>query len=181
MIMDKLIRTVGQRLAERREAMGFTKQHCAARLGVSYVTITRMEGGSHSSSFELVISYCKLLGITVADLVSEKDLTTIPLGPSPVKLPQQRSAPTRTEILEAMRQVLRLAENPRILKLLDLSEERWTLIERLAEDLSDFQWRAISLIVAAPASKLPGLLMFLEEYKNGANGQEKLKKTKSRA
>jgi XRE family aerobic/anaerobic benzoate catabolism transcriptional regulator len=80
---DRLLRTMGQRVRERRAAQGFTLKELASRAGLSSRFLVQVESGSGNLSVRSLAGLAHALGTTPADLVSgpggEADLPVVAL------------------------------------------------------------------------------------------------------
>ncbi|WP_244136628.1 helix-turn-helix domain-containing protein [Burkholderia vietnamiensis] len=63
------VKGLGQRLAARRRALGFTQAQFAERLGVAVETLSRMEGNKSSISLARLAQFCDLLSLPIDQLL----------------------------------------------------------------------------------------------------------------
>jgi DNA-binding XRE family transcriptional regulator len=61
---------VFQRLVERREAAGLSRQDFADAIGVHYQTVGYLERGEYSPSLVLALRIARVLGVTVEEVFS---------------------------------------------------------------------------------------------------------------
>jgi transcriptional regulator with XRE-family HTH domain len=80
-------RQLGQRIAERRKALGITQVELAATLGVAQQTMAHYEGGTLRIAVALLSPLSATLGLTLEELVGEHAKPG-KRGPTP-KLQQQ--------------------------------------------------------------------------------------------
>jgi transcriptional regulator with XRE-family HTH domain len=80
-------RQLGQRIAERRRALGITQVELAAILGVAQQTLAHYEGGTLRIAVALLSPLSATLGLTLEELVGEP-VKPSKRGPAP-KLQQQ--------------------------------------------------------------------------------------------
>lgn len=72
---------LGKRIAQYRKAQGLTQVQLADILGIAQQTMAHYEGGSLRVAVSLLPSLEKALGVTIADLVSEHEVTIKKRGP----------------------------------------------------------------------------------------------------
>lgn len=63
--------TMGQRVRDRRKALGLTQEQLAYRAPVSLKTLQRLESGRFSPSMTTLRAVAGVLGCSVADLLDE--------------------------------------------------------------------------------------------------------------
>jgi transcriptional regulator with XRE-family HTH domain len=71
---SKLAKTIGERIARRRKALGFKQAQFAELVNVEPETISRVERGASIPSLQSLISYADALNTELIDLL--KDLPT---------------------------------------------------------------------------------------------------------
>src|SRR6187549_3595951 len=80
---DRLLRTLGQRVRERRAAQGFTLKELARRSGLSSRFLVQVESGAGNLSVRSLAGLAHALGTTPAELVTgpggEADLPVVAL------------------------------------------------------------------------------------------------------
>lgn len=64
-----LIDGIGQRLADRRRALGLTQAVLAEKIGVAEETMSRMESGKVAISLERLAKFCDLLDYPIEELL----------------------------------------------------------------------------------------------------------------
>jgi transcriptional regulator with XRE-family HTH domain len=64
-----LIAGIGQRLADRRRALGLTQAVLAEKIGVAEETMSRMESGKVAISLERLAKFCDLLDYPIEELL----------------------------------------------------------------------------------------------------------------
>ena len=64
-----LIDGIGQRLADRRRALGLTQAVLAEKIGVAEETMSRMESGKVAISLERLAKFCDLLDSPIEELL----------------------------------------------------------------------------------------------------------------
>ena len=74
---------VGNRIRERRKSLGLTMRQLAQRVGVSYLTIHRVEMDKVSPSVALLSSIAEYLGQSILDFFQEGRLTIVKGGAAP--------------------------------------------------------------------------------------------------
>jgi transcriptional regulator with XRE-family HTH domain len=66
----KALRRLGERVREVRESQGVTQEALAFDAGIHVNHLSTIERGEANPSFLVILSIAKVLGVTVADLVS---------------------------------------------------------------------------------------------------------------
>lgn len=64
-----LIAGIGQRVAARRKALGWTQAALAEKIGVAEETMSRMESGKVAISLERLARFCDLLDLPLDELL----------------------------------------------------------------------------------------------------------------
>lgn len=75
--MDRAATTrarIGRRLRERRRALGMTQQQCAALIGMSRLSLTRIELGHRRIKLPELAAICEALGCPAEILLGEAGL-----------------------------------------------------------------------------------------------------------
>ena len=65
--MDK----IGAKLKRKREEMNYSQEYVAVQLRVSNSTISRAESNAGNVKLYVIEEYCKVLGISIADLFAD--------------------------------------------------------------------------------------------------------------
>ncbi len=66
---DDLLRAVGRRIGEIRQAAGMTQEEAAERLGIAIRVYRRLESGRENLTLRTMFKITTALGVTVADLL----------------------------------------------------------------------------------------------------------------
>ncbi|MCC6651686.1 MAG: helix-turn-helix transcriptional regulator [Candidatus Eisenbacteria bacterium] len=80
---SKLLRDLGRRVAELRDARGLTQQEYSERLNVSLRYIQSIEAGRENLSVESLGKLAKALRVSVAELFTAPASTTVRRGRPP--------------------------------------------------------------------------------------------------
>lgn len=72
--VDPIRRRIGTRLRDRRRALGMTQQECAGLLGVSRLTLTRIELGYRRIRLAELASICETVGCSAEELLGDAAL-----------------------------------------------------------------------------------------------------------
>lgn len=121
------MKLIGSKLRKRRDDLGLTQKQIADRIKVHPLTIGRMEEGAHSVNVVTLIACCRLLDIDLDELLADTELGSV----EPIQ--EIIREPRSSEILEAVKNALKIAENPLIQRILQCSkEEQHELEGRLA-------------------------------------------------
>src|SRR5215208_1399138 len=122
---------LGQRVKERRTALGFSQEHVAHQAGLSWAAVQRLEAGKIADPhYSTLSAIAHALGTTVAELVGE-EAAVVPLaeasetGPSGQSAP--RSRPTASGYLTVRRNLEELTEDQRLEILAGILSGRITL------------------------------------------------------
>jgi len=96
--------SIYERIAKKREELGFTQTELARRAGLKPPAISQYEGGSRNPSYEALIKLSNALGVTVDYLMSgiENEITNI-TAPSMkllLKITQNLSIEKKDKLLE---------------------------------------------------------------------------------
>lgn len=89
-VTDKAFyKQLGQRIAERRKAVGLTQVQLAERLGIAQQTLAHYEGGTLRVAVATLLPLCEALNVGMEELVGvQAKRSTGKRGPAP-KLQQQ--------------------------------------------------------------------------------------------
>jgi len=71
---DAMRARIGNRLRERRRALGMTQEQCAALMGFSRVSLTRIELGYRRIRLAEIATICEVLGCSAEDLLGDPGL-----------------------------------------------------------------------------------------------------------
>lgn len=120
--------TIGQRIAERREALGLSQEQLAERIGVRAQTVSRWERGANLGRIGNLDRVAEALEITMSDLMAD-------LEPTNGNGQQEKStdATDRIEALEGEVSELRGGLVAAVELLLDQAEREAEAAERRAE------------------------------------------------
>jgi transcriptional regulator with XRE-family HTH domain len=66
---DEIMRTVGLRIAELRQALGMTLNELGQKLGVPYQNVQRLERGDQNLTLRTMANVANALGVRVIDLL----------------------------------------------------------------------------------------------------------------
>jgi transcriptional regulator with XRE-family HTH domain len=64
-----LPKTLGQRVAERRGALGWTQQQLADEMGTDQAFVSRMESDKYEPGMRVLVSLAKALGVSLSTLL----------------------------------------------------------------------------------------------------------------
>jgi transcriptional regulator with XRE-family HTH domain len=66
---DRVVRSLGARVAERRRALGMTQEELAERLAVSVKYLQRVEGGKENLTLRSLVTLANGLQLDIAELI----------------------------------------------------------------------------------------------------------------
>lgn len=121
--METLEKQIGNRLRERRDELNLTQSEVASEMGVAVTTVQRLESGETQPRIDTLLAYCRVVGLSVDDVASNKS------EPPPVRVP------SNGEILETVKNALKVSENPLIQLVLSLEKEHQETVRALATGL----------------------------------------------
>lgn len=109
--METLEKQIGARLRQRREELNLTQGEVASKMSVAVTTVQRLENSETQPRIDTLVAYCKAVGAKLDDITGETS------EPTPVRLP------SNGEILNVVKNALKVAEIPLIKRILDCSKE----------------------------------------------------------
>lgn len=71
---DAIRAPIGRRMHERRRMLGMTQQQCADLLGISRLSVARIELGYRRIQLPELATICDILGCSAADLLGDDGL-----------------------------------------------------------------------------------------------------------
>ena len=84
---EDVVKRVGRRVAQARNAHGFTQEKLAEAVGIQPVTLSRLETGDRAMSLSTLAGVSAALGIRIGDLLGdERPLPTPKYGPDEAQL-----------------------------------------------------------------------------------------------
>lgn len=72
-LFQEKCRLLGAKIKYYRTIRGMNQMMLAARLGISYQYLSRIERGKQSPSFQLLVELAEELDVDIAELVSNKE------------------------------------------------------------------------------------------------------------
>jgi transcriptional regulator with XRE-family HTH domain len=65
------LKLLGERIAEKRHAKGFSVQDFADKVGIARAHVYRIENGEHSPSITILRKIAKELGIVLSEIIKD--------------------------------------------------------------------------------------------------------------
>jgi transcriptional regulator with XRE-family HTH domain len=94
---------VGQKIRERRLALGLTQADLAGRIGIQQSDLCRMEKGEYRVSLETLFKVLRIFQVTIGDFFAEEDPLAGEGSEELARLFRRLSPEAREEVLDFVR------------------------------------------------------------------------------
>jgi transcriptional regulator with XRE-family HTH domain len=91
---------VGEKIRERRKALGLTQAELASRIGIQQSDLCRMEKGEYKVSLETLFKILRIYQVTIGDFFADQDPLAGDGSAELVRLFRGLSPDARKEVLE---------------------------------------------------------------------------------
>lgn len=132
--MEDLRKRIGARLKEKRDALGLKQSDVAIRMGSTPLTVHRVETGQFEAKIGTVVAYCRAVGMKLDDILADEPIKEV--------------TPTfsNADIISAVTNALKIAENPLILRILKCSDEEMLALETRLDMIERARKRSIDKV-----------------------------------